>query len=82
MMAVECNFPRTTGYSAAVIGGKLCMLHAHREGGGDPECDWVGSQSHHWVYMPIGSEEYVTEIWVSAVTSPEWQHKGDEALTV
>lgn len=66
MERLECNTPGITGYSVASKSDRVCMIHAHREGGLLPEYEWLTAKTLcNWVYMPINPGEYVTEIWLS-----------------
>jgi len=65
MAPLECNTPDIEGYSALVCKSNVSKIYAHsRRAAPCPYEDGdLGLDLGMWVYMPIDSDEYLTEIW-------------------
>lgn len=65
MSFFECNSSLTSGYSVAISWFHIVGIHAHHSGASArfySDLD-ASSGSLLWMYMPINTDEYVTEIW-------------------
>ncbi|QPG94272.1 hypothetical protein C2857_005567 [Epichloe festucae Fl1] len=71
MSFIDCNAPKTHGYSAAISGYHVLKMLAHKSHTTtqfylDLDKDWT---SVIWMYMPIDADEYLAQIW--AIKQPK-----------